>query len=68
MNIERLVGMVNDFAAFFAADPDPDTVAEQVAYHLRHFWEPRMRNEIRRRLEQGGAGLSPVARHGVVRL
>lgn len=52
--------MVNDIAAFFAA--------EQVAGHLRKFWEPRMRAEIRRCLEERGAGLSPLARRGVERL
>ena len=48
MNVERLVAMVNDIAAFFASEPDPDAAAEQVAYHLRKFWEPRMRIEIQR--------------------
>jgi formate dehydrogenase subunit delta len=68
MNIERLVTMANDIAAFFAAEPDPESGAEQVANHLRKFWEPRMRTEIQRCLEQGGAGLSPLARRGVERL
>ena len=68
MNIERLVAMANDIAAFFAADPDQDAAAEQVAGHLKKFWEPRMRKEIRRFVEQGGAGLSPVAKRGVEHL
>lgn len=68
MNIERLVAMANDIAAFFAAEPDQESAAEQVAYHLKKFWEPRMRKEIRSFLEQGGAGLSPLARRGVERL
>ncbi len=68
MNIERLVAMANDIAAFFASEPDPDAAADQVANHLRKFWEPRMRAEIRGSLEQGGTGLSPLARRGVERL
>jgi len=68
VNIERLVAMANDIAAFFAADPDQDAAAEQVAVHLKKFWEPRMRKEIRRFVDQGGTGLSPVARRGVERL
>lgn len=68
MNIERLVAMVNDIAAFFAAEPDQDSAAEQVAYHLKRFWEPRMREEIKRCLASGGAGMSPLARRGVERL
>ena len=68
MNIERLVAMANDIAAFFAVEPDQDSAAEQVANHLKKFWEPRMRNEIRRFVEQGGTGLSPLAKRGVERL
>ncbi len=68
MNIDRLVAMVNDIAAFFAAEPDQDSAAEQVAGHLKKFWEPRMRTEIRRCLEEGGAGMSPLAKRGVERL
>ncbi|MGB5133508.1 MAG: formate dehydrogenase subunit delta [Steroidobacteraceae bacterium] len=68
MNTERLVAMANDIAAFFAVEPDQDSAAEQVANHLKKFWEPRMRNEIRRFVEQGGAGLSPLAKRGVERL
>ena len=68
MNIDRLVAMANDIAAFFAAEPDFDAAAEQVANHLRKFWEPRMRKEIREFLQQGGAGLSPLAKSGVEKL
>jgi formate dehydrogenase subunit delta len=68
MNVERLVAMANDIAAFFAAEPDPQTGAEQVANHLRRFWEPRMREAISRHLATGGAGLSALARQGVERL
>lgn len=68
MNTQRLVAMANDIAAFFAVEPDPDAAAEQVASHLRRFWEPRMRNAIRLVVQQGGAGLSPLAKRGVERL
>ncbi len=68
MNTERLVTMANDIAAFFAVEPDVESAAEQVASHLKKFWDPRMRIEIKRFLEQGGSGLSAVARRGVERL
>ena len=45
MNVERLVTMVNDISAFFAAEAGPDAAAA-VANHLKRFWEPRMRAEI----------------------
>ncbi len=68
MNPQRLVAMANDIAAFFAAEPDPESGAEQVALHLKKFWAPRMRDEIKAFLRQGGTGLSPLARRGVERL
>ena len=45
MNVERLVAMVNDIAAFFAAEAGPGAPAA-VAGHLRRFWDPRMRSQI----------------------
>jgi formate dehydrogenase subunit delta len=68
MNIERLVAMTNDIAAFFASEPDPDAAAEQVANHLRKFWEPRMREAIRRFVQEGGTGLSALAKRGIQQL
>ena len=45
MNVDRLVAMVNDIAAFFTAEAGPEAPAA-VANHLRRFWEPRMRSQI----------------------
>ena len=45
MNLERLVAMVNDIAAFFAGEAGPGAPAA-VANHLRRFWDPRMRGQI----------------------
>jgi formate dehydrogenase subunit delta len=45
MNVDRLVAMVNDIAAFFAGEAGPGAPAA-VANHLRRFWEPRMRSQI----------------------
>lgn len=68
MDIHRLVAMVNDIAAYFAAEPDQEAAAEQVGQHLRRFWEPRMRSAIRSYVEADGVGLSTLARRGVERL
>ena len=65
MDIQRLVAMVNDIAAYFAAEPDQEAAAQQVGQHLQRFWEPRMRSAIRSYVESDGAGLSPLARRGV---
>jgi formate dehydrogenase subunit delta len=45
MNVDRLVAMVNDIAAFFTGESGPDAPAA-VANHLRRFWDPRMRSQI----------------------
>jgi formate dehydrogenase subunit delta len=64
----HLVTMANDIAAFFASDPDPAAAADQVANHLKKFWEPRMRAEILRHVSQGGTGLSSIALQAVKKL
>ena len=65
MDVERLVAMANDIAAFFDADPDKAVAAEGVRFHLTRFWDPRMRREIVAHVGAGGAGLSPTARAAV---
>ena len=68
MNVQRLVAMANDISNFFGSDPDPTAAAEQVAAHLKKFWEPRMREEIRRHVSQGGEGMSSIAIQAVKKL
>lgn len=62
MDAHKLVKMVNEIAAFFEAEPDRNVVLEGVAGHLKRFWDPRMRREIVRYVdEQGGEGLKETA-------
>jgi formate dehydrogenase subunit delta len=68
MNVQRLVAMANDIANFFGSDPDPVAAAEQVAGHMKKFWEPRMREEIRRYVTAGGEGMSSIAIQAVKKL
>lgn len=66
MNIDLLVKMANEISEFFASESPPERAAEDVAQHLRRFWEPRMRRQIIAHLhEHDGAGLSDLARRGV---
>jgi formate dehydrogenase subunit delta len=66
MNIDLLVKMANEISAFFASESPPAQAAEDVAQHLRRFWEPRMRRQIIAHLRAtDGAGLSELARRGV---
>jgi formate dehydrogenase subunit delta len=53
--------MANEIGAFFQADPDRKTALDGVAGHLRRFWDPRMRREILRWVDEtGGSGLTPL--------
>jgi formate dehydrogenase subunit delta len=66
VNAQKLVKMVNEIASFFEAEPDRDVAMEAVAGHLKRFWDPRMRREIVRHVEeQGGEGLKDVARDAI---
>ena len=68
MRSEQLVTMANEIAAFFRATDDDEQGAENVALHLRRYWDPRMRQQIIQYLSDGGEGLVPLARAGVARL
>ncbi len=68
MDVERLVAMANDIAAFFDSDPDKTAAAEGVRSHIARFWEPRMRREILAHAEAGGVGLGSTAKAAVLLL
>jgi formate dehydrogenase subunit delta len=68
MRIERLVSMINDISAFFAADPEPGVAARAVESHISRFWEPRMRRQLVEHYRDGGAGLTLVSRSALVLL
>jgi formate dehydrogenase subunit delta len=62
VNAQKLVKMVNEIASFFEAEPDRNAVLEGVAGHLKRFWDPRMRRDIVRWVdEHGGEGLKETA-------
>ncbi len=46
MSPEKLVRMANQIATFFASQPGSDQ-AERVAAHLKDFWGPEMRDELK---------------------
>ena len=69
MNIELLVKMANEISVFFASDSPPSQAAQDVATHLRRFWEPRMRRQIVSHYEERqGEGLNDLARQAVALL
>jgi len=68
MNVEHLVSMANDIAAFFDSEPDKAIAAEGVRFHISRYWELRMRRAIIEHLRSGGAGLTPTARSAIEKL
>jgi formate dehydrogenase subunit delta len=68
MDVQHLVSMANDIAAFFDSEPDKAVAVEGVRFHIARFWEQRMRRAIIEHVQKGGAGLSPTARSAIEKL
>ena len=69
MDVQHLVAMANDIAAFFDSDPDKTAAVEGVRFHISRYWEPRMRRAIIAYVQQKkGDGLTPTARSAVEKL
>jgi formate dehydrogenase subunit delta len=68
MRIERLVTMANDIATYFTTEPDHAAAVVSVRDHLKRFWDPAMRRQIKAHLAAGGEGLLPLAREAIVDL
>ena len=60
MHIENLVKMANNIGQFFEAEPDREQAIQDIASHLKRFWDPRMRTAIIAHVDQGGAGLLEI--------
>ena len=67
MDIEHLVTMANEISAFFESE-DKATALAQATNHLRKFWDPRMRKQIREFAARGGHGLSELSQRAVALL
>lgn len=59
MSPEKMVRMANQIATFFKSQPKEDASA-RVAAHIKDYWEPRMREQLRAYVAQGGKGLDDV--------
>jgi formate dehydrogenase subunit delta len=64
---DKLVRMANQIGRFFIAQPG-ETATQDIAGHLRKFWDPQMRSAIIAHLDMGGAGLDPLVRDAVEKL
>ena len=68
MHVEQLTKMVNDIAAFFESESGREKAIDDVASHMRRFWDPRMRREIVAHFAKGGDGLTEVSHAAVAKL
>ncbi len=64
---DKLVMMANQIVRNLAVQGD-DKAVHLAADHMRKFWEPRMRAQIRAQYEAGAAGLTPLAKLSVEQL
>jgi formate dehydrogenase subunit delta len=61
MNVLHLVKMANQIGQFYHSLPDRAEAVKGTADHLRRFWDPRMRKELLRYLDQTqGKDLDPM--------
>jgi formate dehydrogenase subunit delta len=69
MNIDLLIKMANEIGSFWEGEVGGDQAANDVATHLKRYWEPRMRAQMITYFEERqGAGLSDVAKAAVALL
>lgn len=68
MNIEHLVKMANQIEAFFKAQANPDLAVDGIADHIKRFWDPRMRKQIKAHVAAGGTGLDAMTVEAIKRL
>ena len=67
MDAENLFRMANRIGEFFAAMPDRDEALQDIATHIRKFWEPRMRRQFLAAVDDGAPGLGDIVRTAVER-
>jgi formate dehydrogenase subunit delta len=69
MDIQNLIKMANQIGDFFGAWPDPQQARDEIASHLKRFWDPRMRREIIDYVrDEGGMGLAQIVIEAIKQL
>ncbi len=63
MDVNNLIKMANQIGTFFESMPDRQQAVQDIATHIRRFWEPRMRRALLHSLDENGAvGMSDIVR------
>ena len=67
MDTNNLIKMANQIGSFFESMPDRAQAIEDIASHIKRFWEPRMRRAILASIDQHqGAAMSEIVREAIV--
>jgi formate dehydrogenase subunit delta len=66
MSPEKMVMMANQIATFF--DTQPGHAPDKIAAHLKDYWEPRMRDQLKSYIQAGGTGLRASVQEAAQRL
>ena len=68
MSTNNLVKMANQIGAFFETMQDREKALNDIAMHVRRFWDPRMRRALLEHVEQeGGSDLQPMVLEAIKR-
>lgn len=67
MEADKMIHNANQIALFWASYPHDEALAGVVS-HLKRYWEPRMKKQIRDYVEHGGSGLHALALEAVKQL
>jgi formate dehydrogenase subunit delta len=66
MDVDNLIRMANQIGEFFESMPDRTQAMEDIATHIKRFWEPRMRRAILESIDQKNAhDLSEIVREAI---
>lgn len=65
MDIHHLVKMANQIGQFFEAEPDRAQAVQDIAAHLKRFWDPRMRKAIVAYSEESGEELKAIVNEAI---
>ena len=67
MDTNNLIKMANQIGSFFESMPDRAQAIEDIASHIKRFWEPRMRRAILASIDQHQyAAMSEIVREAIV--
>lgn len=66
MDVNNLIKMANQIGTFFESMPDRQQALNDIANHIRRFWEPRMRKALLESLDHASAeDMSDIVREAL---